>query len=187
MNMLSRLDRQGVTIISSHNLAAICNVGSSQLRKDLMPLPGAIGKQKVGYSVKALLKSVTSIMHRDAVEPVILVGVGSFGSALLKYQNFESNGFQILAAFDLCPRSVEGSTIAVHGMDVLGGFLEEHSVQFAILAVPESAAKNVTDLLVRLGVNKILNLTPALLNVPDTVKVSNVNLVYELEYLRRQT
>ena len=126
-------------------------------------------------------------MHRDHKDLVILVGVGSFGSALIKYHNFEVNGFEIVAAFDLNPHKVENSEIPVYGMNILSEFLNKNEVKFAILAVPEAAAKSVTDLLVSLGINKLLNLTPALLIVPDTVKVSNVNLVYEMEYLRRQS
>lgn len=185
--MLSRLDRQGVAVISSHNLAAICKVGASQLRKDLMPIPGASGKQSVGYSVKSLVNSLEQMMHRDQNDEVILVGVGSFGSALIKYKGFEANGFKIVAAFDLHPSVIDHSEVTVYGMDSLESFLREHDIKFAILAVPESAAKNVADQLVRLGVNRILNLTPALLNVTDSVKVSDVNLVYEMEYLRRQS
>ncbi len=185
--MLSRLDRQGVSVISSHNLSAICKVGASQLRKDLMPIPGASGKQSVGYSVKSLLVSLQHMMHRDQNDEVILVGVGSFGAALIKYRGFEANGFKIIAAFDLHPTIIENSEVTVYGMDALESFLCGHEVKFAILAVPESAAKNVADQLVRLGINRLLNLTPALLNVPDPVKVSNVNLVYEMEYLRRQS
>ncbi len=184
--MLSRLDRQGVSVISSHNLASICNVGASQLRKDMMLIPGASGKQSVGYSVKVLLSSIQQMLHRDQNDRVVLVGVGSFGAALIKYRGFEAHGFEIVAAFDLQPSVIENSDIPVYSMESLESFLQEHKIKFAILAVPESAAKNVADQLIRFGVTRLLNLTPALLTVPDSVKVSDVNLVYEMEFLRRQ-
>jgi len=53
----------------------------------------------------------------------------------------------------------------------------------AILAVPAVAAQQVTDRLVALGINSILNFAPVLVNVPANVTVRQVDLSMELQVL----
>ena len=53
----------------------------------------------------------------------------------------------------------------------------------AILAVPGTAAQTVANQLVDAGVQAILNFSPTVLEVPENVYVSNVDLAIELESL----
>jgi redox-sensing transcriptional repressor len=53
----------------------------------------------------------------------------------------------------------------------------------AILCVPGSAAQSVAEQLAEAGIQAILNFSPALLHLPETVAVNNVNLAIELENL----
>jgi redox-sensing transcriptional repressor len=68
-------------------------------------------------------------------------------------------------------------------MDRLAGVIRERGVRMAILAVPAAAAQEVANQLVAQGIAGILNFSPAMLSVPETVMVNNVNLAIELENL----
>ena len=53
----------------------------------------------------------------------------------------------------------------------------------AILAVPGLAAQGVANEIVGAGVQAILNFSPTVLQVPESVTVNNVDLALELESL----
>src|SRR5205085_2438899 len=88
--------------ISSDALAKTTGVKSTQLRKDLAYL-GHIGKRGLGYQVDDLTKQLTTFLGTNRFQPVIIVGVGNLGTALLSYDGFEKAGFEIIAAFDADP------------------------------------------------------------------------------------
>ena len=56
-------------------------------------------------------------------------------------------------------------------------------IRMAILCVPGSAAQRVADDLVETGIHAILNFSPAVLHLPETVAINHVNLAIELENL----
>src|SRR5207302_10317259 len=51
-----------------------------------------------------LTKMISDELGTTSLQPVILVGVGNLGLALLSYRGFEKEGFEIAAAFDAEPR-----------------------------------------------------------------------------------
>ena len=85
--------------VSSNSLAKAAGVKSAQLRKDLAHF-GQFGTRGLGYSVDALIEVITGVLGTSSLLPVILVGVGNLGSALLKYSGFNREGFEISAAFE---------------------------------------------------------------------------------------
>jgi redox-sensing transcriptional repressor len=125
------------------------------------------------------------VLRTARFQPVILVGAGNLGSALIHYDGFAKEGFEIVAAFDIRPdRAKSGSLkIPMLPMNHLKGFISEHSVKLAILTVPGTNAQAVTNELVNAGIQAILNFSPSILQVPSNVVVNNVNLAIELENL----
>jgi redox-sensing transcriptional repressor len=124
-------------------------------------------------------------MGSNRLLPVVLVGVGNLGSALLSYHGFAEEGFEIIAAFDLDPfrtRNKEFET-PILGMDALADHVEKHQVKLGILAVPGAVAQQVANTMIASGIQGILNFSPVLLQVPDDVTANNVNLAFELENL----
>ncbi len=118
-------------------------------------------------------------------QPVILVGAGNLGSALIHYDGFAKEGFEIVAAFDIRPWRTKGgpSKIPILPMDCLKLFISEHGVKLAILTVPGTSAQSVANALVEGGIQAILNFSTIILQVPKNVVVNNVNLAIELENL----
>lgn len=181
---LQCLKANQIATVSSSALAKAAGVKPTQLRKDLTYF-GQIGTRGLGYDVKALSGKLTEALGTTRLQPVILVGVGNLGAALLHYIGFAKEGFEIIGAFDCdpSPKRAAGCPVRLMGMSSLRGFVEGHRVKMAILAVPATAAQAVANDLVRAGIMGILNFSPTLLQVPDGVVVNNVDLALELENL----
>ncbi|MGA2244179.1 MAG: redox-sensing transcriptional repressor Rex [Verrucomicrobiota bacterium] len=184
LRCLARLRENSIGTVSSEALAKAAGVKPTQLRKDLAYF-GTFGTRGLGYDVAELSKQISDELGTSSLQPVILVGVGNLGLALLSYRGFEKEGFEIVAAFDAEPRRKRDKEIKqpILGMDELPGFLAERGVKMAILSVPAAVAQSVANALIAAGVTGILNFAPIVLAVPEDVMVNNVNLAIELENL----
>lgn len=181
---LQRLRENEVETVSSDALARAAGVKPSQLRKDLAYF-GQFGTRGLGYPVEALATTIRETLGRERLQPVVLIGAGNLGSALLRYQGFQKEGFEVVAAFDANPDSARTrvTSIPVLAESDLETFVREHSIKLAILCVPAEFAQSVVNRLVAAGVQGILNFSPLLLEVPADVTVNNVDLALELEHL----
>lgn len=181
---LERVNHQLDGSVSSEALARVAGVKPTQLRKDLAYF-GQMGKRGIGYDSEVLRKRLSELLGSAKLHPVVLVGVGNLGSALLGYQGFAKEGFEIVAAFDADPgkQSHAPGGWTIHPMEQLSEVLRKHEVKMAILSVPGPAAQAVCNELLANGIQAILNFAPIILQVPPNVMVNNVNLAIELENL----
>lgn len=181
---LERLHANEIATVSSAALAKAAGVKPTQLRKDLTYF-GQFGTRGLGYNVSALRARLTQVLGTTHLQPVILVGAGQLGSALLRYEGFNKEGFEVVAAFDadLKRKRERIGQIPVLAMSELPRFIPERGIKMAILAVPAIVAQEVTNGLVEAGIQAILNFAPLLLQVPERVVVNNVDLAIELENL----
>ena len=184
LRCLVRLRENGIGTVSSEALAKAAGVKSTQLRKDLA-LFGNFGTRGLGYDVAELSAKISGELGTSRLQPVILVGVGHLGLALLSYRGFEKEGFEIVGAFDLEPNRRRDKKVAlpILGIEELPKFIAAHGVRMAILSVPAAVAQEMANKLIAYGVMGILNFAPIVLEVPEEVMVNNVNLAIELENL----
>jgi redox-sensing transcriptional repressor len=182
--VLERLNQNRIETVSSDALAKAAGVKPTQLRKDLTYF-GQFGTRGLGYKVESLLAKLTGVLRTTRFQPVILVGAGNLGSALLRYDGFAKEGFEIVAAFDSRPEGAktDNCKVPIQPVEQMKEFVREHNIKLAILAVPGIAAQEVTNQLVDAGLQAILNFSPLILQVPPHVVVNNVNLAIELENL----
>ncbi len=181
---LQALAGEGVEKISSRNLADGLQTTDTQVRKDLAYF-GQFGRRGVGYSVAELIRRIRQILKTDKVRPVVVVGAGDLGRALLRHKGFLSKGFEIVSAFDISMTRV-GTTagdVPVRHLDELQGFLRQFDIRLAVLAVPPQAAQDVCNRLCELGIQGILNFAPISISAPAGVTVRQVDLTAELEQL----
>jgi redox-sensing transcriptional repressor len=171
-----------VDTVSSEALAKAAGVKSTQLRKDLTYF-GQFGTRGLGYNVDALAKTISEVLGQNHLQPVILIGVGNLGSALLRYGGFRKEGFDVIAAFDIAPKPQAGLAIPIVEMETMPDFILKNQVKMAILTVPANSAQGVTNQMVEAGIQAILNFSPCVLDVPDQVVVNSVDLAVELENL----
>lgn len=179
---LQKLRANRIETVSSAALAKAAGVKPTQLRKDLTYF-GQFGTRGLGYEVESLSERLTEVLGTAKLQPVVLVGAGNLGSALLHYNGFAREGFEITAAFDAHPVRRRGVDVPVHPMGDLPGFVAEKRIKMAIIAVPAPAAQEVANRLVDAGIQGILNFSPSILQVPDGVVVNHVDLAIELENL----
>jgi redox-sensing transcriptional repressor len=184
LRCLARLRENRIGTVSSEALAKAAGVKPTQLRKDLAYF-GTFGTRGLGYDVADLSQKISNELGTSRLQPVILVGVGNLGLALLSYRGFEKEGFEIVAAFDGDPQRKRDKEIKqpIFGMDELPKFVGMNGVRMAILSVPAAVAQSVANQLIDAGVTGILNFAPMVLTVPEDVMVNNVNLAIELENL----
>ncbi|MDN5766838.1 MAG: redox-sensing transcriptional repressor Rex [Humibacillus sp.] len=184
LRTLSALAGDGVSSVSSEELAAAVGVRSSQLRKDLSHL-GSYGVRGVGYDVEMLALEISRALGLTVDWPVAIVGMGNLGRALSSYSGFVTKGFRIVALFDDDP-AVEGEDVLGVAIRPLRNLARSHAadpIAIGVIATPAPAAQTVCNALVEAGITSILNFAPAVLSVPAGVDVRRVDLSTELQIL----
>jgi len=184
LRFLEQSAAQGLSTISSAELARRGGTTSAQVRKDLSFF-GSFGKRGLGYSVSELAGQIRDILGLKREHRVVLVGAGKMGGALLHHQGFRQHGFEFAAIYDADPKKIGGrwNGLDVRDVQQLEADLQKEPTDIAILVTPAEAAQEVADRLVRAGVKAILNFASVQLQVPPDVTVHSVNMALELETL----
>jgi len=181
---LERLDRNGVTSVSSGEIADGVGVSPAQVRKDLAYF-GEFGTRGVGYNVKDLMRYTLKILGLDRQWSLVLVGAGNLGYALCTYRGFNERGFSIAGVFDndLTKIGKRINDLEVLPMEKMPDIINEQGVRIGIIATPTRAAQDVAEFMIKNGIQAILNFAPLPLNLPDYIEVRNVDLSVKLEIL----
>ena len=181
---ITALTKLNIHTISSAELGERINLSDAQVRKDLGYF-GQFGVSGAGYNTGELKNALEKILGKDKTWNVAVVGVGHLGSALLTYPGFKERRLNIVAAFDSDARKIgrQLKDVTIQSIDELPKIIEEKKVSIGIIAVPVKEAQDVADKLIKAGIKCILNFAPVSLNVPENVKVKDVDLSRELETL----
>lgn len=157
---LSELQEAGTVRISSSALGKSMGLTASQIRQDLFCF-GGFGQQGYGYKVDSLKEEIGEILGINQGHTIVVLGTGNLGRALIRNFKFSSNGFRLLAAFDISSQVVgtEIAGVPVYHTDSLESFLAEHQVDVGLLTVPITAAQEMGDRLIAAGVRGIWNFT----------------------------
>ena len=177
---LSNLQADGRDKISSSELARMMGTTASQVRQDFNCIGDVNGRQGIGYSVENLLSILESLLFGNGDRlPTILIGCGRLGKAVSRFITTDTNGYRLIAAFDVAQSEVgkEISGIQIRHIDELESFCAEHHPKVAVLCVPRDGAEQVSGRLVDLGIEGFWNFSHYDLSVsyPDVV-VENVHL-----------
>jgi redox-sensing transcriptional repressor len=184
LRVLSDMADEGVTTVSSEELAVNAGVTSAKVRKDLSQL-GSYGTRGVGYEVDCLSEEISRELGVTQHRAVAIVGIGNLGHALAGYGGFSARGFRIAGLFDADPQR-SGELVAgmrVRSMDDLAAVIASENVSIGVIATPAAAAQHVCDRLVSCGVTSVLNFASTVLAVPAGVDVRKVDLAVELQIL----
>ncbi|MGI6207314.1 MAG: redox-sensing transcriptional repressor Rex [Anaerolineae bacterium] len=184
LRTLRHMEGEGRLVTSSQELAARLGLSSAQIRKDLSYF-GKFGKQGTGYDTANLRAQLEKILGVDRRWPMILVGVGALGQAIMHYGGFYARGFYIAHVFDSDPTKV-GQNVSGHQVlpsEQIPDRIREDGIRIAIVAVPAQAAQSVADELVAAGIEAILNYAPISLTVPSHVQVQQIDPVIHLQHM----
>jgi len=184
LRYLNELESREMETISSAAMEEATGINAAQFRKDLSYF-GEFGKPGIGYNIAELKQRIAEILKTEHEQPVILVGAGNLGSALVGYNGLRRHNFNIVAAFDNNYNKIGRQLWDLEILDVndLKTANESLGAKIAIVAVPAPAAQRVVDSLVEAGVKVILNFAPTVIRAPNGVFVRNVCFIQELTVL----
>jgi redox-sensing transcriptional repressor len=181
---LQHLVRDGHETTSSNQLGNLLGFTDAQVRKDLAYF-GHFGYPGIGYRCDELIAAIRRILGTDRGWPVVMVGTGNLGQALLGYRGFGNQNFRIVAAVDIDPGKIGTSIngVPVHHLDELPAVVKQNHIKLGMIAVPAAAAQTVADRLVAAGIEGIVNFAPVTINLPEGISHVGVDLAIELEQL----
>ena len=102
---LSSLENNGIIRVSSKQLGESLLMTASQIRHDLNFF-GGFGQQGYGYNVSELKAKLVHILGIDVKRKIVIVGAGNIGTALARHEEFEKEGYSLLALFDNGPKVI---------------------------------------------------------------------------------
>lgn len=190
--LLSRLKVEGRAVVSSQELGDALGVTPAQIRKDLSYF-GRFGKQGRGYSVQRLIEELRQILGLERRWKMVLVGIGQLGRAIVSYDGFAPQGFEITSLYDADPQTIGTvvSGLTVRDAKQLETDLITGPPEIGVVAVPADHAQDVIDALVRSGVRAILNYAPRAVQVPPHIRLQQIDPVISLQsityHLTRET
>ena len=184
LRYLNELESREMETISSAAMEEATGINAAQFRKDLSYF-GEFGKPGIGYNIAELKQRIAEILKTEHEQPVILVGAGNLGSAMVGYNGLRRHNFNIVGAFDNNYNKIGRQLWDLEILDVndLKTANESLGAKIAIVAVPAPAAQRVVDSLVEAGVKVILNFAPTAIRAPKGVVVRNVCFIQELTVL----
>lgn len=181
---LEQLIDKNIDTVSSDQLAEMDGITSAQVRKDLSFF-GTFGKRGLGYNTGVLKEQIGDILGLSRNWNVVIVGAGNIGRALVNFEEFKKQGFDVKAIVDSDENKV-GDKIAhltVQPVDGIDKLVKSESIDIAIIAVPANAAQRVADTIMEAGIKAILNFAPISIKTAPGVRVKSENTAIEIEAL----
>lgn len=172
LHKLLKMQAEGKVSVSSTELAEYMNIELIVVRKDIS-LTGIAGQRRIGYDVNELIRYIKQYLGWEEIIPAALIGAGSLGTALLGYNDFELYGFHINQVFDSAPEKIGKEVYGrrVHDIADMSRCFADNPPEIAVICVSNSAAQDIADKLVALGVRYIWNFANVSLKVPPWVVV----------------
>ena len=184
LQILNKSITEGVSQLSSDQLAGLAGLNAAKVRKDLSYL-GSYGTRGVGYDVAYLVYQIKRELGLLNDWKVVVVGAGNLGNALTNYAVFSSRGFEVSAVVDIDSAKVGKKVggVVVRHVDELLSIVNNDKVSIGVIATPPASAQRAAELLVAAGIKSILNFAATVLTVPSEVSVRSVDLGMELQIL----
>ncbi len=171
--------------ITSVQISEITGWKDSLIRHDLWLLGYNKGVSN-GYQKDDLQEAIGQALGFESEEVnCCIAGLNRLGAALLDEGTTEGSVFKIKAGFDSNVNRVEilRSTFPLYPATEMNYVIKKENISLAILTVADKDAQSMCDRLVKAGITGIVNMTRAVLKVPDGVKVENVSVVNALKMI----
>ena len=178
---------EGTNFVSSKELALAIGTTDHTVRKDISIL-GITGYTRKGYDVNALKNELGSKLNLNKKRKACIVGLGRLGTALLDYEKFQKDGFEIVAGFDCSVNKLERikTGIEVFADIYMKNVIKEKSIELGIITTPAKASQGVADKLIDAGVKGILNFSPVKIVVPEQIIYQDMDFTNSLRFIAAQ-
>ena len=174
---LEKVREDGIINISAPTIGKALKCDPTQVVKDLS-VTGIKGKPRVGYNTYELCHALEEFLGFNHVNEAFLVGAGNLGAALMAYQEHQTLGIKIIAAFDVDKIKIGQHIGGIHVLEYnkLFHLSNRLDVKIAILTTPNEVAQEVAEDLVNCGIKAIWNFTLTNLDLPDEIIVQNTSM-----------
>lgn len=181
---LNSLERGAIEFVSSKELAKAIGATEYTVRKDISFL-GVGGYTRKGYAVKSLKEELGHKLNLNKKRKACIVGLGRLGSALLDYEKFQEDGFELVAGFDCSINKLERiqTQIDVFSENDISEVVKQRKIEVGIIAVPALWAQNIADKLIAAGIKGILNFSTHKVVVPENVIYLNLDFTNALRFI----
>ena len=184
---LEKVREDGILNISAPVIGRELKCDPTQVVKDLA-VTGIKGKPRVGYNTYELIHTLEEFLGFNKTNEAFLIGAGNLGSALMAYQEHQSLGLKIIAAFDTNEKKIGAHIGGIHVLDYnkLFHLSNRLDVKIGILTTPNHVAQDVAEDLVNCGIKAIWNFTSSKLQLPENIIVEQTSMsAYAAVLLRR--
>ncbi len=174
---LEKVREDGVINISAPKIGSALECDPTQVVKDLS-VTGIKGKPRVGYNTYELCHALEEFLGFNHVNEAFLVGAGNLGHALMSYQEHQTLGIKVIAAFDVDEEKIGQQIGGIHVLEYnkLFHLSNRLDVKIAILTTPNDVAQEVAEDLVNCGIRAIWNFTLTNLDLPYDIVVENTSM-----------
>ena len=175
---VNEMIKNGIDKISSREFAKLMGTTASQVRQDFSCF-GGLGQQGIGYSTLKLKAELEKLIFNGKTLNTILIGVGSLGNTISKWITSERQGHKLIAAFDTNKDIIGGDVCGTKIYDIndLPNFINSNRVDIAVLCIPRNVAKEISPVLVELGITCFWNFSHYDLSINNpNIHVENVHL-----------
>ncbi len=151
---------------------------ASQIRQDLNCF-GGFGQQGYGYNLIELRTEIGKILGVTQGYKTVLIGVGNLGRTIATHMNFGEYGCTLVGLFDsdLSKSGKEVAGLNIMHLSEMDKFFAEEHPQIAILCIPKTAAQEIADKLVSLGIKAFWNFSHY------DIKITHKDIVVENVHL----
>ncbi len=175
---------RGESIMTSQQLATNCGISSAAVRRDLS-IYGEFGKQGSGYDVHDLLVNIEDILGTTDPPPVIIVGAGSIGCALMASGLDGTGGYVYHSIFDNDTAKIGTmcGTKKIRPIKDIPEVIKANKEVIAVIAVTGGSGQDALDYLIEAGCKAVLSFTLEPLQAPENVVVRYIEVSTELDVL----
>lgn len=185
LKALKKLKRDGESRILSRELAEVCDIQATTIRRDFSFI-GSLGKQGFGYDIDALIDTFNQLLGMNYVEKIVIIGVGNLGRALLNYKRWNQGVGEIVCGFDVDPNVVgDVNGIPVYHLKDFAKYKPE-GCRLAILTVSKDIQETV-DMIIDNGITGVVDFSHEHVQVPRGVILKQVDVISAIQELIFQT
>lgn len=184
LQLLQKMRKSEMEYISATKIADELQIDPIQVRKDIQST-GIIGKPKLGFELDELINAIENFLNWSNETDAFLVGAGSFGKAIMGYENFKNYGLNIIAGFDI-DENLIGTKIRginIYPLRKLENLIERMHIKVGVITTPAIQAQMIADIMIKAGVIAIWNFAPVHIHTTEDVIIENVNLSQSLAVL----
>jgi redox-sensing transcriptional repressor len=183
LKALRNMQHIGKIHFLSSELSEVTGILDTTIRRDFSFLTNKdLGRRGIGYDTKNIIDALNNILGLGLDEPIILVGVGNLGSAILKYNRWQYTVGKIVCCYDRDADKVgERFGVSLYHIDHLEDTFPK-GCKIAILAISQDVQETVNRLM-DLGIKGIVDFTHSHFTVRSDVVVQTVDVVVAIQEL----